>query len=231
MSLPPELSSAMVLRLASSTLTGLLALAAAVGAGAVAGVDARVELAVLDQRQGGLPGEFEVGREPGPARAVGVFAVRARRPAAALVVEHRPAVDLQRAETLLQGLADFLFDVFLRFGHLSLGQRLLLFQLLLEFLDPLLHRLDLFQNRRIVGQCAAAGARDEEQRDQNHPAFFHDRSPFPALQSSYFFICQSWKYTQMTPPISTALSLPSFFSLKSAVVSAANPHQPALGAA
>ena len=151
----------------------VVGLAAAVGAGAVAGVDARVELSVLDQRQGGLPGEFEVGCKPRPARAVGVFAVQLGH-LRALVVEHCTPVDLQRAETLLQRLADFVFDVFLGFGHLSLGQRLLLFQLLLEFLDPFLHRLDLFQNRRIVGQCAAAGACDEEQRAQDYPPFFHD---------------------------------------------------------
>ena len=133
----------------------VVGLAAAVGAGAVAGVDARVELAVLDQRQRGLPGEFQVGREAGAARAVGPGAVELIG-AAVLVVEDRPAVDLQRAEALLQGLADFFFDVFLRLGRLSLGQRLLLFQLLLELLDPLLERLDLLQNRGIVGQCAAA---------------------------------------------------------------------------
>ena len=156
----------------------VVGLTAAVRTGAVAGVDARVELSVLDQRQGGLPGEFEVGCKPRPARAVGVLAVQLGH-LRALVVEHRTSVNLQRSETLLQGLTDFLFDVFLRFGHLPLSQRFLLFQLLLEFLDAFLEGLELFENRSVVGQCAAAAHRDEEQRAQDYPHFFHDRPPFP----------------------------------------------------
>jgi hypothetical protein len=141
-------------------------------------VDARVEYPILDQRQGGLPGEFEVGCKPRPARAVGVFAVQLGH-LRALVIEHRTPVDIKRAETLLQGFADFLLDVFLRFGGLSFGQHFLLFQLLLEFLDALLEGLDLFENRCSIGQCAAAAHRDEEQRAQDYPHFFHDRPPFP----------------------------------------------------
>ena len=72
-------------------------------------------------------------------------------------------MDLQGAETLLQRLPDFLLDLFLRFGGLSFSQYFLLFQLLLEFLDPLLERLDLLLDRCIVGQRAAADTCEEEQ--------------------------------------------------------------------
>jgi len=113
-----------------------------VGAGAVAGVDAYVELAVLHHRQRRLPGEFEVGREAGAARAVGFLAVELIR-AAVLVVQDRPAVDLKRAETLLQGLPDGFLDLLFGFGGLFLCQSLLFRQFLLELLDALLERLDL----------------------------------------------------------------------------------------